>query len=264
MPRIRITKNGRRLIYVGIAAYLVFLLHALPASILTRYVLPSLDRSHNLRLQGVRGTIWQGEAINASVSNFNVGKLNWDLNSWGLLLGKLKLHLQFGHDDAQGNAYVSVGLGGAVQAEDVNLQLPAENLMPLFYGYPVSVAGMLRGNLKQVSVERGRVLQAQGRIVWQNASIKAPQNIEMGDYLITLEPVNLGSKMEISDQGRGPIQAKITIFVKGTGEYRLNGWFKSRDPNQQDITEALRLIGRPDSSGRYWVRINSRLRGWRK
>ncbi|MEJ2396800.1 MAG: type II secretion system protein N, partial [Gammaproteobacteria bacterium] len=88
--------------------------------------------------------------------------------------------------------------------------------------------------------------------------------IEMGDYLITLEPVNLGSKMEISDQGRGPIQAKITIFVKGTGEYRLNGWFKSRDPNQQDITEALRLIGRPDSSGRYWVRINSRLRGWRK
>ncbi|MEJ2390283.1 MAG: type II secretion system protein N [Gammaproteobacteria bacterium] len=235
MPRIRITKNGRRLIYVGIAAYLVFLLHALPASILTRYVLPSLDRSHDLRLQGVRGTIWQGEAINASVSNFNVGKLNWDLNSWG-----------------------------AVQAEDVNLQLPAENLMPLFYGYPVSVAGMLRGNLKQVSVERGRVLQAQGRIVWQNASIKAPQNIEMGDYLITLEPVNLGSKMEISDQGRGPIQAKITIFVKGTGEYRLNGWFKSRDPNQQDITEALRLIGRPDSSGRYWVRINSRLRGWRK
>lgn len=243
---------------------MLFLLHALPASFLTRYILPSTSASRVIHLQGLHGSIWQGQAADASISNFNLGKLQWDVHSWGLLLGKLKLHLNFGQDSVQGNAYVSVGMGGAINADDVNLQLPAENLMPLFYGYPLSFAGMLRGNLKQVALERGKVLQARGRIVWQNATIRAPQNIAMGDYLITLEPVNLGSKMVVKDQGQGPVQAEITVFVKGSGEYRLKGWLKARDPNQQAITEALRLIGRPDNSGRYWISFTGRLRDWKK
>lgn len=263
MPRLRITKNGRRLLYVGIASYLLFLVHALPASLLTRYILPSLSVSRVIHLQGVSGSIWQGQAADAKVSHFNLGKLRWDVHSWGLLLGKLKLSLVFGQGDVQGNAYLSAGIGGAVSASDVNLQFPAENLMPWMYGYPFSIAGMLRGNLKRVAIERGRELQAKGRIVWQNARISAPQNLALGDYLITVEPVNLGSKLVIKDQGRGPVQASITVFIQGSGQYRLNGWLKARDPNQQSVTEALRLMGRPDNSGRYWLGFNGRLSGWK-
>lgn len=263
MARLRVTRNGRRLIYLGVAAYLVFLLHALPAGILTRYILPRLDKSHSVRLEGVHGSLWQGTAVDANVANFDLGKLDWNLRSWGLLLGKLKLHLIFGQDNVQGNAYVSVGMGGTVNASDVNLQLPAAKLMPMFYGYPVSISGMLKGNLVKVELERGRVINAQGRIVWQNAAIRAPQNIEMGDYLITLEPVNSGSKIVIKDQGRGPIQANFTVFVDGNGQYRLKGWLKSRDPNQQAISETLRMFGRPDSAGHYWINFNGRLRNWR-
>lgn len=264
MPRLRITKNGRRLIYLGLGAYLVFLLHAIPASFLTRYILPAIPAARMVKLQGVHGSIWNGQAAEARFSNFSLGKLDWNVRSWGLLLGKLKLHLKFSDDSMQGTAYVALGLGGAISAEDVNMKFPAQNLMPLMYGYPLSIAGEFRGNLREVALERGRVLQAQGRIVWQNAALRAPQNIEMGDYLITVEPVNLGSKALIKDQGRGPVQAEITIFVKGSGDYQMNGWLKARDPNQQSITEALRLIGRGDNSGRYWVRYNGRLRDWNK
>lgn len=263
MPKPKITRNGRRLIYLGVAAYLVFLLHALPAGILTRYILPRIDKSHSVRLVGVNGSIWQGTAVDANVANFDLGKLDWNLRSWGLLLGKLKLRLDFGQDDVQGNAYVSVGMGGAVNASDVNLQLPAVKLMPLFYGYPVSISGMLKGNLVKVALVRGRIINARGRIVWQNAAIHAPQNIEMGDYLITLEPVNTGSKIVIKDEGRGPIEANLTVFVEGNGQYRVKGWLKSRDPNKQSISETLRLVGRPDNAGHYWLNFNGRLRNWR-
>lgn len=264
MPRVKVTKTGLRLIYLGIAAYLVFLFHALPASFLTRYILPAVPAARAVSLQGVHGSIWQGQAADARIANFNLGKLQWELRSWGLLLGKLKLHLTFNQDNLNGNAYVSVGMGGSLSAEDVNLQFPAENLMPLLYGYPISIAGELRGNLKEVTIKRGRVLQAQGRIVWKNAALRAPQNIEMGDYLITLEPVNLGSKVVIKDQGQGPVETEITIIARGTGDYRMNGWLKARDPGQQSITEALRLMGRPDNSGRYWVGYNGKLRDWNK
>lgn len=264
MPRLRITKTGRRLIYLGVASYLVFLLHALPASFLTRYLLPSLPAARAVSLQGVHGSIWQGHAANARLGGFSLGKLEWNVHSWGLLLGKLKLHLKFNQDSVHGSAYVSLGMGGTMSADDVDLQFPAASLMPLLYGYPFSIAGEMRGNLKQVTIEHGRVLQAQGRIVWQNAAFRAPQNLDIGDYLITLEPVNLGSKMVIKDQGQGPVQAEITVFTKGSGEYRVNGWIKPRDVTQQSITEGLRWLGNADSSGRYWVRYNGRLRGWNK
>jgi general secretion pathway protein N len=264
MPRLKITKPGRRLIYIGVVAYLVFLLHAIPASFLPRYILPSVSAARAVSLQGVHGSIWQGTANDANIANFNLGKLQWNLHSWGLLLGKLKLKLSFNDEVVKGNGYVSIGMGGSLTAEDVNLQFPAQTLMPLLYGYPLSIAGDIRGNLKEVSITRGRVLQAQGRVVWKNAAIRAPQNIEMGDYLITVEPVNLGSKIVIKDQGQGQVETEITIFVQGSGDYKMNGWLKSRDSAQQSITEALRLVGRADNSGRYWVGLNGKLRNWNK
>lgn len=264
MPKIRITKTGRRLIYAGIFTYLFFLLHALPASFLPRYILPSLSMAHAINLQGVHGSIWQGQAADANLGGFSLGKLEWNVRTWGLLLGKLKLHLKYGQGENRGNAYVSLGMGGAISADDVDMQFPAEQLMPMMYGYPISITGMMRGNLKEVSLERGRVMQLRGRIVWQNAALRAPQ-IDLGDYLITLEPVNLGSKIVIKDQGRGAVQGEITIFVNGTGEYRMNGWLKARDAGQQSVTEALRLFGNADNSGRYWINIKKRqLPGWKR
>jgi general secretion pathway protein N len=264
MPRVKVTKTGLRLIYLGIAAYLVFLFHALPASFLTRFILPAIPATRGVSLQGVHGTIWQGQATDARIANFNLGKLQWALRSWGLLLGKLKLHLNFSQDNLRGNAYVSIGMGGTLSADDVDVQFPAESLMPLLYGYPLSIAGDLRGNLKEVTLKHGRVLQVQGRIVWKNAALRAPQNIDMGDYLITLEPINLGSKIVIKDQGQGPVLTEITIIVNGAGEYKMNGWLKARDATQQSVTEGLRMLGRPDNSGRYWVGYNGKLRDWQK
>ena len=86
MPRLKITKTGRRLIYLGVAAYLVFLLHALPASFLTHYILPAMPAARSVKLQGVHGSIWQGQASDARFANFNLGKLDWHVRSWGLLL----------------------------------------------------------------------------------------------------------------------------------------------------------------------------------
>jgi len=262
MPKIRVTKTGRRLIYVGIIAYLFFLVHALPASFLPRYILPSLKVAHVVNMQGVHGSIWQGQAADASIAGFSLGKLSWDVRTWGLLLGKLKLHLKYGQGNNRGNAYVSLGMGGSLSAEDVDMQFPAEQLMPLIYGFPISITGTMRGNLKEAVIERGKILQVQGRIVWLNAALRAPQ-IDLGDFLITLEPVNLGSKILVKDQGRGAVQAEITVFLNGDGQYRMNGWLKARDSGQQAVTEALRLFGNSDNSGRYWINVkNARLRGW--
>lgn len=261
--RLRITKRGRRLAYLGIVLYLVFLFISIPASFLTRYVLPAIPAAKSVELHSVSGSIWQGQAINANVNRFNLGQLNWELSGWGLLLGDIDLDLRFRDNDTNGSGSLSVGFGGAIDAEDVTVKFPAEALTPLFYGFPVSLSGELNGNIKTLELEPGRTIKTTGRIVWRSASLRSPQNIDLGDYVIVLEPSNRGTKFTINDSNKGPIETNITLTIKGNGEYRLNGWLKARDEEQQHITEALRLVGRADNSGRFWVTRNGLLRGWR-
>jgi general secretion pathway protein N len=257
----KIGKSGRQLIYIGLIAYVVFLLVTIPASFLTGYILPSVQSARGVKLSSVHGSIWKGYAVDASVNQFNLGKLDWTLNGWGLLLGDVDLKLKFKNDTGRGSGYVSLGFSGALNAEDVDLQFPSEALQPLLYGLPISFSGDLRGNIKSMEIRQGKVFKNEGRIVWQSAALRAPQNIELGSFLITLEPVNNDTKVKITDEQQGPVVADIGIMVKANGEYRLNGWLQARDESQQHITEALRLIGRADNTGKFWVSYNGQMRG---
>ncbi len=264
MASLKITKRGRRLIYLGLIAYIVFLFISLPASFLTRYVLPGVQLSRAITLQNVHGSVWEGEAIEARVKQFNLGRLSWQLNGWALLLGDIDLDLKFNNQKSQGSGDVSISLGGDVSASNVALKFPAETLAPLFYGYPISISGELLGNVESLIFVSGQQLTIEGRTIWQSASLRAPQNIELGDFLVTMEPQNKGTKIKISDQQQGPIIANITLLIKGNGDYRLNGWLQARDQRQQHITEALRVIGRADNSGKYWIGRNGKIKALAK
>ena len=256
----KITKQGRRLIILGLVCYAVFLFISLPASFLTSYILPSIKSARAVKLQSVNGNIWNGHAANARVGSFNLGQLEWNLSALGLLVGDIDLNLKFRNEETRGNGYVSLGLGGAAHASDVELAFPAETLQPLIYGFPISISGNFRGTLEELVFVQDQTLNAEGRVVWQSAALRAPQNIELGDFLVTLTPHNTGTKIKITDENQGPVKAEINIKLDGKGKYNLNGWLQARDQNQQHITEALRIIGKADNTGRYWVSYNGNFR----
>lgn len=256
MAKFKITRNGRRLILIGVLAYLLFLLISVPASFLTRYILPSVDPARQVKLQNVHGSIWNGEANDTRIGVFNLGQLNWKLNGWSLLLGDVDLRLKFKNESSRGNGKLSLGMSGASVARDVDVFFPAETLQPLFYGFPVSIAGEVRGAINELIYRPHETLNVDGRVVWQGATLRTPQNIELGNFLLAMTPHNQGTRIKITDESQGPVKTDITIRVEGDGRYALNGWLQARDPSQQHITEALRLIGRADNTGKYWVAYN--------
>ena len=256
MVAVKITKHGRRLVVLGLASYVIFLFVTLPASFLTNHILPSVQAAKPVKLSSVHGNVWNGTAANARVGSFNLGKLDWNLSAWSLLLGDIDMKLRFRNQETRGNGNVSLGFGGTTQASDVELNFPAESLQPLIYGFPISISGNFRGTIKQLEYVDNETLNADGRIVWQSAALRAPQNIELGDFLVTLTPHNTGTKIKITDESHGPVKAEINIKFDGKGKYSLNGWLQARDQGQQHITEALRLIGRSDSSGKFCVAYN--------
>jgi len=258
----KIGKRGRQLIYIGVIAYILFLIATIPASFLSGYILPSIQSARMVKLNSMHGSIWKGYAVNANVNRLDLGRLDWNTSVWGLLLGDVDMKLKFNNGDARGSGYLSMGFGGKISAEDVDMQFPSEMLQPLIYGMPISISGNLRGNIKSFEYRQGKIFKNEGRIVWRSAALRAPQNIELGDFLIILEPVNNDTKIKITAEKNSPVVADIGINVKGNGEYRLNGSLEARDQSQQHITEALRMIGRADSSGKFWVSYAGQMRGF--
>jgi len=260
MISIKPSKKNRQLVYVGLISFLIFLVVTLPASFLTRYILPSVDTAGVVKLKSVHGSLWVGQANNARIGKFYLGMLKWDLSSLSLLFGNINLDIDFKSDIASGAGDLSLGFGGTASANDVQLKFPAEMLQPFFSGFPISISGELRGSLNEINYTPFEMIQADGRIVWQGAALRAPQNIELGDFLIVMSPQNLGTKIKITDENQGPVKTELNIKITGKGDYTLNGWMQARDQTQQHITEALRFIGaRADSTGRYWVSYNGSL-----
>ena len=260
MISLKLSKKNRRLVYVGLISYLLFLLVTLPASFVTRYILPSIDSAGVVKLKSVRGSLWTGQANNTHIGKFYLGALKWNLSSMGLLLGNINIDVDFKSDIASGNGDVSLGFGGSTSANDVEINFPAEMLQPLFAAFPISISGDFRGSINEIDYSQDEILQVDGRVVWQGAALRAPQNIELGDFLINMSPHNQGTKIKITDENQGPVKTELNIKLSGSGKYTVNGWMQARDQSQQHITEALRFIGaRADSTGRFWVSYNGSL-----
>jgi len=201
MARISFNKRKvRNYLLLGVGCYLLFVLITVPASVALRYLLESNDSAQNIKLLQLRGTVWQGEAQEATFSRVKLGKLSWGLNSLGLLAGNVDLDVRIGGENTQGNGNVALGFGGKLALQDVDVRLAAEQLNGLFSGLPVSISGNVLGKISELEIKKEQVFRAKGRVVWQQAALQAPQGIELGDILIELEPQNKNTRITITDQ----------------------------------------------------------------
>ena len=76
-------------IALGAGAYLAFVLTQFPASTAHRWFAPD-----TLRLAGIEGTLWSGRAALGSVGELGLHEIQWRLQPWSLLFGRVGGQLQ--------------------------------------------------------------------------------------------------------------------------------------------------------------------------
>lgn len=265
--RLPISKRTLAYIGLGLLAYGVFLVASAPASLLTRYIVPNTPVSQRLALEGPRGSVWNGEVASAQFAHLDLGRMHWQINTLPLALGRLDADVRFDGDANKGHGNVMLGLSRQFEAEDVYLSLPAEQLIPfipVLQRFRINAAGELQASLDQARVVPGETLNARGRIVWRDARLLVPYNMDLGNFVATLAPEGEGARIEVEDQGEaGPVMLKATVQVTGEGAFDVRARLKARDTSQQHITSALRALGRPDGEG--WVSVTRKgvLPGWK-
>jgi general secretion pathway protein N len=232
---------------LGLAAYLIFLIAALPATYVSSWVGKHLP---SVRLSDVSGSVFSGRAAAVRIGQSDLGAVDWSfdwLAPFTLTVG-YRFHL---HDDARDLAGRLDAGFGSLHLRDLRGHVPVASLDAWSPLPTHSLSGNLVLDLKQVQLKAGRLQSATGDVELDDGSMSWPTPYTLGSYRMSLVPVAAGGITgEISDVA-SPLKLHADLSLGADGRYRLKGILAARDPGDAGTRNFLSGLGRPDSTGQY-------------
>ena len=243
---------------LGVSLYLVFLIVTIPAPFAYGVLKKKLAPEMPLQLGGVSGTLWSGRAMPALIGGQRVDSLSWKVQPLALLIGRIQANLEFRYGDSYGKAQIARGLTGKIYAKDIEARIGLQRMRLLPLLAPLGMEGSLLLNLKEFSVDRRSIIEADGVLAWDNAVITVPTRTEFGNLRMTVTTGDDGVKATLADGG-GPLQAEGLLNVTREGNYKFTGAFAARDPNQRMLVQGLQMLGRQGPDGKVNIVTNGAL-----
>lgn len=251
-------KRGVRYALAAAGLYVAFLLLTFPADRGYALVQHQLGASVPVKLYGVSGTLWNGEASAAVFANQRVSDVTWRVKPAALLLGSAEAAVAFRRDQDRVQAVIGRGIGGATYVEDVQARMDSAALIRALGIPALQLEGELRANLDALKIKDGVPVKAAGTLGWYGAATQFPQRLALGDLSARLSTTDDGVKATLGDGG-GPLELSGELLIQADGQYKLNATLNAREGRQSALARSLQMLGRPDASGKVKVTQNGKL-----
>lgn len=242
---------------IFLSSYIAFLVANTPLAL----VINNITLPKNIVLQGVSGSIWQGEIVRVTVNNNNIEKVKTTVSFWSLFSLSPSIQVAFGDamlSGPEGKLNLTVSSEQLaltevelfISANDIAKQLP----LPI----PLSAQGNVELFLSEIVIVTGNqlsCLKAQGDVSWSRAGVVAlEQNIKLGKFSaeISCNKGNLVTKVSPKNNLGLSFDG---VFSLATQKVSGNGYLKPGAKFPSQLRSSLSFIGRPDNQGRYALRF---------
>jgi len=244
---------------------LILILRAIPAGWFVFFVQQSVP---GLKVQGVSGTLWQGEIDNSIVQErggaFPLGAISWSLSPLSLLTLTpcIDMSARAAPQTIVGEACYGL-FSGEVSLSDTTLSLPLANISPLL---EVDVRGNIDGQITDFLWDGQRFNNADARLLWRDAQINnGSQWIALGDIQArsnATEDGNLTARWSTAagDQPQGLTIQLNTLLSDIATEARVQVDGTIGITNQtRSLRPMLQFIGNEVSSNTFRINMNEPL-----
>ena len=242
---------------LAVAVFGVILFTQLPAS-WCRWALPA-----GVHCTQLSGSVWSGRCDGLSVAaagtpaqggreGSNVGDAGWALHPLQLLRGRLAVDLDLTRAGASARGTVALGIGGRIEARDVELRGVHLEQLPLSQ-LPRGLRGVLQARIAALSWAQHRVQSITGQAQVRDL---AGATDRFGDYLLEF-PAN--GPASTPDAAPGPVGTFRDIGgpLRVTGQLRLTpepgfevqALVAARPEASPGLTEQIQYLGSPDGQG---------------
>lgn len=214
---------------------------------------PWITLPHNLRLQQVRGLLWDGSGQVTAADGHALGQAHWRV-SRSSIWGKPELQLDFTGPPLDFSGHMQKLATGQTDWRDVHARADMA-LMDAYAALPIGrPRGELRVAIQHLLLEGGWPLQMQASAQWTGASMHRPQgDVPLGSLNLQAQAENGVIAAQVHDDGRGPLDAKGALQFSPLG-WRVDATLRSR---QTDTALSHWLaglgLGHPDASGSFHI-----------
>ena len=244
-------------IVISLFIYLIFLVVFIPAKVIVA-LMPLPD---DVKIVNVTGTLWRGTASHIDVMGKSFDQINWALNPWTLMLGKVKVDLRIGSKATpfQSNGNIQIGFSG-IGISELTLNT---NAGFLFGDQRLPFRTQAQGELALhiVSFSQGKPLcqQLQGTALLHHINV----NNQFGDFPLGELKFRLGC-----DQGQIVLTTKESdnrlgltgsAIIGDGNRYKVAAKLKPVSTLPDTIINNLYYLGQPDDQGYYSINYQGKL-----
>lgn len=238
-------RRPKLLLAAGTAAFLLFIVAFLPASLVLRYVPPEVE------LRGVSGSAWWGRATEVVVRGQPLGALHWVNRPWRLAMLELNYGLQL--EPGGGSVRLDLRTRGDGRIE----------LTRIRGGFPVTAtagivgpegwAGEVELSVNRLALRGRYPVSALGTVTIRQLTAPGDQGANIGNFELTLGEGAVGAEGitgRLRDLGNGPMRVRATLELKPDGGYLISGEVTALPEAGPAVLRTLAFLPPPDSLGR--------------
>ncbi len=224
-------------------------------------VINNANLPRNIEIQGVSGSVWQGQIARITFNNNVVEQVKTELSFWSLFTLAPKVEVSFGGAMLAGSEGKFTLQMSTQQLALTELELflkASELAKQLPFPMPVELQGNIELQLSEITIALGEKITcsaAQGELTWLRAEVLTlEQNIELGKLsaVIRCEKGDLFAKVNPKNNLGLSFDAQIALPAK---QFLGKGYLKPDANFPAPLKSSLPFLGRPDNQGRYLLRF---------
>ncbi|PKH85709.1 type II secretion system protein N [Colwellia sp. Bg11-28] len=242
---------------IFLSSYIAFLVANTPLAM----VINNAQLPKDIVLQGVSGSIWQGEVTKVTIDNNIIEKVKTTVSFWSLFSLSPSMQVTFGDamlSGPEGKLNLTVS-SEQLALTEVELFMSANDIAKqLSLPIPLSAQGNVELFLSEIVIVTGNQLscsKAEGDVSWSRAGVVAlEQNIKLGKFSaeISCAEGDLLAKVSPKNNLGLSFDGGLTL---ATQKISGKGYLKPGAKFPSQLRSALSFLGRPDNQGRYLLRF---------
>jgi len=206
------------------------------------------DRAPGIKMQGLNGTLWSGEAARFSAGGHQLGRLKWTLSPWRLVQGEVNSELNLDGPGIQLSALVRRTADGGLAIADVSGKAEAKWLAPALAIPVLEPTGMLSISQASAKLDAAGLPRAvDAELVWRDAGVRGQVMARFGTITIASHGEEGRIVTTIADAGDGELAVQGRSTLDQT-VYHSEIHLRSR-ATEGPVVEALKWIGEATPDG---------------
>jgi len=189
------------------------------------------------------GTLWQGSCAHLQTRSLTLSDVSWTVHPAALLHAVLSADVSSADPRLSGQGHIELERGNIVTARALQLHLPLQSGLSQI---PPGFEGTIEAEIASARLDNGtldaligtvRVLQLHSDLLGELGSFELhfPEDGSM-----------VGQLHDLS----GPLSLQGQVQLTRQNAYTVSGTLQARADASSQLTQALQLIGPPDSEGR--------------